>query len=65
MSMPTSAMARMAMRMDPAGRARAGGDGVDDVAVKRARDPLGHLAARGVAGAEKEDASSSRRERAR
>src|SRR5207248_4543023 len=43
-------------RMNPPGRPRARRYGLDDVAVKRVRDPLGHLAPRGVSGAAEEDA---------
>src|SRR6266849_4118582 len=42
--------------MHEARRTRAGGDNIDLVCVEPPCQPLGHLAAGGVAGAEKEDA---------
>src|SRR5262249_13375987 len=42
-------------RVNEAGRARPGRDRIDDVAVVDPREGLGHLAARGVSGAQKED----------
>jgi len=41
--------------MDPSRRSRPGGHYVDHVSMKGSRQPLGHLAPRRVAGAEKED----------
>ena len=42
-------------RMHPSRRARSGRHNIENVAVKRAGQPLGHLAARRVACAEKEN----------